>query len=117
MSEVELLNFYTTNKEWKVESTSATRSENKYESVNETYPDVTFTFVLQRTSPSYRATVILPCLVTMLMVVSSFLLPPGAGEKLIVNSVSFAVCILYLIYFQITLPSMSDHIPVIVMFF
>lgn len=117
MTTVEQLNFYTANKEWRVLETSATRSKTKYDSVPETYPDVTFSFSLERTSPSYRAAVILPCLLTMLLVVSSFIMPPGAGEKLAVNGISFIVCILYLIYFQITLPSMSDHIPVIVMFF
>ena len=80
---------------------------NKYASVPESYPDVTFTFHLQRNSPSYRAgvrrllsaltvdtmmmpwQVILPCLVTMLLVVASFLLPPTAGEKILVNSACF----------------------------
>ena len=33
--------------------------------------------------------VILPCLVTMLLVVASFLLPPTAGEKILVNSACF----------------------------
>ena len=60
---------------------------NKYPSVKETYPDVTFTFNLQRNSPSYRSGIILPCLIIMLLVLASFLLPPNAGEKLIVNCV------------------------------
>merc|ERR1719220_2811301 len=51
------------------------------------------------------------------MVVSSFLLPPNAGEKLTVNSVCFLVCVLFLLYFQTALPAMSDHIPLIVMFY
>ena len=70
----------------------------------------------------------------MLMVVSSFLLPPNAGEKLTINSVCFLgmfvwdpstfiisilflVCVLFLLYFQTALPAMSDHIPLIVMFY
>ena len=69
----------------------------------------------------------------MLLVVSSFILPPNAGEKLTVNSISFLgifkhifiitinmtilVCILFLIYFQTALPAMSDHIPLIVLFY
>jgi len=117
MSSVEHLNFYTENKEWIVLSSYATRNTNKYASVPETYPDVTFTFLLQRSSPAYRASIILPCLITMLMVVSSFLLPPHAGEKLTVNCVSFIVCVLFLIYFQSSLPAMSDHIPLIVLFY
>jgi len=117
MSSVERLNFYTENKEWDVLSSYATRNTNKYASVPETYPDVTFTFILQRSSPAYRAAIILPCLITMLLVVSSFLLPPSAGEKLTVNCISFLVCILFLLYFQTALPAMSDHIPLIVLFY
>ena len=30
----------------------------------------------------------MPCLVTMLLVLSSFLLPPNAGEKILVNCTS-----------------------------
>ena len=39
---------------YRVDSSTATRSENKYETVAETYPDVTFTFQISRRSPSYR---------------------------------------------------------------
>ena len=84
--EVEYLNFYTDNKEWIIINTTVKLNTNKYPSVEETYPDVTFTFNLKRNSPSYRAGVILPCLITMLLVVTSFLLPPNAGDKLLVNS-------------------------------
>jgi len=117
MSTVEHLNFYTENKEWEVLASYAERNTNKYASVPETYPDVTFTFRLQRNSPAYRASIILPCLITMMLVVSSFLLPPNAGEKLTINCISFLVCILFLIYFQTALPAMSDHIPLIVLFY
>jgi len=117
MSTVEHLNFYTENKEWKVLKSFAERSSNKYTSVPETYPDVTFTFDLKRNSPVYRAAIITPCLLTMLLVVSSFLLPPTAGEKLTVNSVCFLVCALFLLYFQTALPAMSDHMPLIVLFY
>jgi len=117
MSSVEQLNFYTENKEWEVLSSFATRNTNKYASVPETYPDVTFTFILHRRSPAYRAAVILPCLITMLLVVASFLLPPSAGEKLTVNCICFLVCTMFLIYFQTALPAMSDHMPLIVLFY
>lgn len=117
MASVDRLNFYTANKEWTIDSSTAGRNENKYESVPEKYPDVTFTFQLSRSSPSYRASIILPCLVTMLLVVSSFLLPPTAGEKITLNAICFLVCCLYLLYFQSTLPAMADHIPLILLFY
>ena len=32
-------------------------------------------------------------------------------------TISIAVCILYLLHFQSSLPAMSDHIPLIVLFY
>jgi len=114
---VEHLNFYTDNKEWILINTTVKTNTNKYPGVQETYPDVTFTFNLQRNSPSYRSGIILPCLIIMLLVLASFLLPPHAGEKLIVNCVCLIVCVLYLLHFQSHLPAMSDHIPIIFLFY
>ena len=67
----------------------ASKNNNTYPGIEQYYPDITFTFHLQRSSPSYRAGVILPCLVTMLLVLSTFLLPPSAGDKLLVNTGCF----------------------------
>jgi len=114
---VDKLNFYTANKEWQVETHTASQNNNKYKGIPEDYPDVTLNFTLRRTSPSYRAAVILPCLVTMMLVVSSFLLPPSAGEKVTLNSMCLLVSCVYLLYFQSALPPMSDHIPLIVLFY
>ena len=114
---MEDLKFYTDNKEWQLMRSEASKNNNTYPGIEEYYPDITFTFHLQRSSPSYRAGVILPCLVTMLLVLSTFLLPPSAGDKLLVNTVCFLVCVLYLLHFQSHLPAMSDHIPLIVLFY
>jgi len=114
---VESLNYYTDNKEWQLTDSKVTKNNNSYPGIEEFYPDVTFTLTIQRSSPTYRAGVILPCLVTMLLVLSTFLLPPSAGDKLLVNTVCFLVCVLYLLHFQSHLPAMSDHIPLIVLFY
>ena len=82
---VESLNYYTDNKEWQLTDSKVTKNNNSYPGIEEFYPDVTFTLTIQRSSPTYRAGVILPCLVTMLLVLSTFLLPPTAGDKLLVN--------------------------------
>ena len=86
---VEDLKYYTDNKEWQLMKSEASRNNNTYPGIEEHYPDVTFTLKLQRSSPSYRAGVILPCLITMLLVLSTFLLPPSAGDKLLVNTGCF----------------------------
>eukprot|EP00088_Acartia_fossae_P005661 TRINITY_DN12554_c0_g1_i2.p1 TRINITY_DN12554_c0_g1~~TRINITY_DN12554_c0_g1_i2.p1 ORF type:complete len:504 (+),score=113.60 TRINITY_DN12554_c0_g1_i2:109-1620(+) len=116
-STVERLDFYTRNKEWVILDTHAKRNEMKYECCEEMYPDITFQFILHRKSPFYRCAIIMPCLVTMLLVLSSFLLPPNAGEKIAVNSTCMIVSVLYLLYFLSTLPALSDQIPLIVLFY
>ena len=61
-----------TSKKWtlaKVESSTATRSENKYETVAETYPDVTFTFHISRRSPSYRWTIVIIIIVVVITII------------------------------------------------
>ncbi len=63
-SQVEELNFYTNNREWTLLATTVEKRGVKYECCPQLYPDVTFSFILQRSSPSYRALLILPCLGT-----------------------------------------------------
>ena len=60
---VEQLNVYTDNRQWKiVGKITAEHKKTFYDCCDEPYPDVTFTFNLQRDSQGYRAIVVLPCL-------------------------------------------------------
>ena len=62
---VEQLNVYTDNRQWKIiGKITAEHKQTFYDCCDEPYPDVTFTFNLQRDSQGYRAIVILPCLGT-----------------------------------------------------
>jgi len=115
---VEKLNLYTDNREWKiVRDITAEKRSTYYQCCPEPYPDVTFTFTLKRDSPGYRAIIVLPCLVIMLMTGCSFLLTPTSGEKLIINAIAILASILYLLYFAMTLPFTQNDLPVIVTFY
>ena len=60
---VEQLNVYTDNRQWKIiGKITAEHKKTFYDCCDEPYPDVTFTFNLQRDSQGYRAIVVLPCL-------------------------------------------------------
>ena len=60
---VEMLNVYTKNREWKIiDKPTAKRNVAYYQCCAEPYPDIEFTFKLQRDSPAYRAIIVLPCL-------------------------------------------------------
>ena len=105
---------YTANREWKVvNGIEAEHKTSHYQCCEEPYPDVTFSFRLQRDSPGYRAIIVLPCLVIMLMTGCSFLLTPNSGEKLIINAIAILSAILYLLYFAMTLPFTQNDIPII----
>lgn len=113
-TQVERMNLYTDNREWKiVGEISAEKKNTYYQCCPEPYPDVTFTFTLQRDSQGYRAIIVLPCLVIMLMTGCSFLLTPTSGEKILINSIAILSAILYLLYFAMTLPFTRDDIPII----
>jgi hypothetical protein len=118
-TEAEMLNMYTENREWKIKGgkLQAVKRDMKYSCCQEHYPDVTFTFNLQRDSPAYRSLIVLPCLVLMLMTGSSFVLTPQSGEKLILNGFAIVGSFMFLLYFASTLPFHSTEVPVIVTFF
>jgi len=75
---------------------------------------VTYSFRIQRNSPSYVATIILPIFVITLVNVMVFMLPPTAGEKITLASVNLLIVCMFLIYFEARLPSMGDHLPLLV---
>ncbi|XP_059082265.1 acetylcholine receptor subunit alpha-type acr-16-like isoform X1 [Tigriopus californicus] len=117
MTQVELLDFYTNNREWVSLATVAQRNRIVYDCCPETYPDVTFEFILQRNSPAYKAVFVLPCLVIMLMTICCFLLPPTAGEKITINGFAFLTCCIFLLYFASSLPFHNNAIPLLVTFY
>lgn len=62
MKKAEKHNVYTDNKEWSILDMPARKKNLFYSCCNESYPEVTFTFHLQRMSPAYSALIIVPCL-------------------------------------------------------
>eukprot|EP00095_Tigriopus_kingsejongensis_P007928 maker-scaffold169_size292178-snap-gene-0.11 protein:Tk07928 transcript:maker-scaffold169_size292178-snap-gene-0.11-mRNA-1 annotation:"neuronal acetylcholine receptor subunit alpha-2 precursor" len=117
MTTVEHLDFYTDNREWISLASVAEKNRITYPCCKETYPDVTFEFILQRYSPAYKAIFVLPCLIIMLMTICCFLLPPTAGEKMTINGFAFVTCCLYLIYFASALPFHNKTVPLLVTFY
>ena len=110
---MENIEFYTNNREWDVLSHDATQKVVTYPCCNESYPDVTFEFVLQRNSPTYRSVIILPCLILMLVTGCSFLLSPESGEKLMLSGIALIGVLMYLIYFAISLPFHQHTTPIL----
>ena len=49
----------------------------------------------------------------MLLTLVTFALPPNAGEKVLVGTVNLLIICLFLLFFALILPEMSDHVPFI----
>lgn len=63
--------------------TSVSRSEKFYECCpEEPYPDVTFFLHMRRRTLYYGFNLIMPCILTTMMTLLGFTLPPDAGEKI-----------------------------------
>ncbi len=58
------------------------RSEKFYDCCPEPYPDLKFYLVIRRRTLYYAFNLILPCIVTAVMTVLGFLLPPDSCEKI-----------------------------------
>lgn len=72
-----------------------------------------FNLVFQRRSPMFKAIVVTPAIVIVIMTLVSFWLPPQAGEKLLLNGVACIVICILLMYFSQLLPILSASSPLI----
>ncbi|XP_021943473.1 neuronal acetylcholine receptor subunit alpha-7 [Folsomia candida] len=110
-------NLYVPNSEWNLIKTFAEKDNEYYACCEEPYAVVKYSFTIQRSSPSYAATIILPIIVITLVNIMVFILPPTAGEKLSLASINFFIVCIYLIYFEARLPSIGDHLPLLVLLY
>ena len=60
----------------------ATINELKYECCPDKYQDMTFTFVQKRFSYTPVLILLTPCLITAMLILMTFFLPPDSGEKI-----------------------------------
>lgn len=57
-------------------------NQHKYDCCEETYPDVTFTVVMQRRTLYYGINLLLPCVLISTLALLVFVLPADSGEKI-----------------------------------
>ncbi|GMT11850.1 hypothetical protein PFISCL1PPCAC_3147 [Pristionchus fissidentatus] len=108
---------FITNGEWLIESTFVNRSEKTYSCCPEIYPDLSFTMVLKRRTLYYAFNLIMPCMLTMMLVVLGFALSAESGEKIGLQiTVSLAICIFLTIMNEMT-PQTSESVPLLGVFF
>ena len=72
---------YSPSTEWELVSTEAKLNEVKYDCCPEVYQDITFEFVQRRFSYQPVLVLLVPCIITAMLILLTFFLPPDAGEK------------------------------------
>ncbi|MCP9264491.1 Acetylcholine receptor subunit alpha-type acr-16 [Dirofilaria immitis] len=105
------------NGEWIIIKTWEQRNEKFYECCPEPYPDVRFFIHLKRRTLYYAFNLIMPCMMTLILIVLGFTLSPDTCEKIGLQiSVSLAICIFMTLMNEMT-PLTSEAVPLLGIFF
>uniref|UniRef100_L7MMW7 ACR-16 n=2 Tax=Oesophagostomum dentatum TaxID=61180 RepID=L7MMW7_OESDE len=108
---------YLENGEWALPLTTVTRHEKFYDCCPEPYPDLTFYLNMRRRTLYYGFNLIMPCILTTLMTLLGFTLPPDAGEKITLQiTVLLSICFFLGIVSDMSPPT-SEAVPLLGVFF
>ncbi|CAH1370851.1 unnamed protein product [Tenebrio molitor] len=105
------------NSEWEIVKTSISKTFKYYPCCPDPYPEVSVRIILNRISPSYKALIITPAFVIIILILTNFWLPPQSGEKIILNGCTALIICLFMLYFTQKIPAMGTHTPLIVLFY
>ena len=123
---------YSASTEWELVSSKAVLNELSYECCPDIFQDATFEFVQKRYSYQPVLVLLVPCIITAMLILLTFFLPPDAGEKVGLskflcvpkrglNSCLDITILLAMVVFMEQLsdqmPPMPDTVPVIGTFF
>nr|AGK89910.1 nicotinic acetylcholine receptor subunit alpha 11 [Pandalus japonicus] len=100
--------------EWEIKDTTAAREVKYYSCCEEPYVDVFITLLVTRNAPAYTWTVKMPAACLSILTLVMFLLPPGAGEKIIFGGLCLVLDLLYINYTSFAINHAPSHTPLIV---
>ena len=101
-SEGATLERYHNNPKWKLMNTSSYFLYKNYKGAP--FSEYTVVLKLKRQSDQYSIKLTVPCVVTSLFVLISFLLPAAAGEKIVLNAILLLCLLLLMLYVNMSLP-------------
>ncbi|GMR60177.1 hypothetical protein PMAYCL1PPCAC_30372 [Pristionchus mayeri] len=108
---------YISNGEWALPLTTVSRSVKFYDCCPEPYPDLTFFLHMRRRTLYYGFNLIMPCILTTMMTLLGFTLPPDAGEKITLQiTVLLSICFFLSIVSEMSPPT-SEAVPLLGIFF
>jgi hypothetical protein len=105
------LNYYTPSSQWKIESFTVDRNTQKYDCCPQEYIDLQFRIKLQRQVQEYHVRVLAPAVVTSLLLLLCFLIPPDRSERVIFCSVLLLCVLLQLFHLNLTVPIRGSDAP------
>ncbi|CAL4114909.1 unnamed protein product [Meganyctiphanes norvegica] len=100
--------------EWELVSHNISRNVKVYSCCAEEYIDITFNMVVKRNAPALAYTFKLPAVGLGLLCLFVFLLPPAAGEKLVLSCLLLLMDLQFFIHTADVVQYSPTHIPIVV---
>lgn len=104
---------FLSNHEFKVTSVSSKRNVKMYACCEEPYVDVEFSIKFERRSPMYKAVILAPALVVIVMTLANFWLPAQSGEKILLNGINIVIVVSFLVFFAQRIPALASCTPLV----
>ncbi|XP_022108686.1 neuronal acetylcholine receptor subunit alpha-3-like [Acanthaster planci] len=99
------------NPEWQVQEFTAARHEDKYPCCNGLYHSLAFSMIVKRQAQEYTVRVLAPSVVTSLLILLCFLIPPHCGERILFVSILLLCILLQLFQLNLTVPIRGPDAP------